>query len=136
MRSFAYDPAQRFRGWLRTVTHRAFCDWHEARQRRPGQGSGDSAVAAQLETIEARDDLLRRLEEEFDGELLQEALARVRLRVEERTWEAFRLLAFEGLSGEEAAARVGMKLGAAYVAKSKVQRMVQEEIARLEGPGD
>jgi len=36
------------------------------------------------------------------------------------------------LSGVEAAARLGMALGAAFAARSKVQRMLREEVARLE----
>jgi RNA polymerase sigma-70 factor (ECF subfamily) len=134
MRTFAYDPSKRFRGWLRTVTHGAWCGWLE-KQRRTAQGTGDSGVAAVLESTEARDDLARRLEEQFDLELLEEAQRRVRLRVEPHTWEAFRLLTFDGLPGAEAAARVGMKVSAAYVAKSKVQKMLQEELARLEAVG-
>src|ERR1700733_5928628 len=88
-RDFRYDPAQSFRGWLWTVTHNA-CQTYLKGQQRPGQGAGDSAVFEQLHSVEARDDLARRLEEAFDQELLQQAMDRVRLRVEPRTWEAFR----------------------------------------------
>jgi RNA polymerase sigma-70 factor (ECF subfamily) len=132
MRVFVYDPSKSFRAWLKTLAHAAWCDWLEGR-RRPGQGSGDKAVLDALASVEARDDLVTRLEEEYDCELLEEAVARVRLRVEPRTWESFRLLAQEGLSGAEAAARLGMKVGTVFVAKSKVQRMLQEEMRRLEG---
>src|SRR5262245_22077598 len=45
MRHFAYDPARSFRGWLRTLTHNAWYDFVQARQKRPGRGSGDSDVA-------------------------------------------------------------------------------------------
>src|SRR5262249_8420190 len=47
--------------------------------------------------------LLRQLEEEFDRELLEMAMACVRLRVEAHTWDAFRFTALEGLSRAEAA---------------------------------
>src|SRR5262245_28590094 len=109
MRTFAYDPARSFRGWLRTLAHHAWQDWVQ-QQRRPGAGSGDTEVRQMLESLEARADLVGRLDEEFDRELLEEAMARVRLRVEARTWEAFRLLAQEGLSGAEVAGRLGMKV--------------------------
>src|SRR5262249_12314051 len=107
--TFQYDPAGSFRGWLKTLTHHAWHDFQEGR-RRAGLGSGDSQVAQLLDSVEARDDLARRLEEEFDQELLEQAMARVRLRVQPRTWEAFRLTALEGLSGAEAAARLDMKI--------------------------
>ena len=48
-------------------------------------------------TLEAREDLAQKLEEAFDLELLEAAKVRVRLRVAPHTWEAFRLMALEGL---------------------------------------
>jgi RNA polymerase sigma factor (sigma-70 family) len=134
MQTFRYDPNKSFRGWLKTIAHAAWCDWLDD-QRRAGQGSGDTDVMRQLATLEGRDDLTRRLEAEYDQELLEAASARVRLRVEAHTWAAFRLLAFEGLSGAEAADRLGMKVGAVFVAKSKVQKLLKEEIQELE-PGE
>jgi RNA polymerase sigma-70 factor (ECF subfamily) len=133
MRTFRYDPARSFRAWLKTVARGAWCDWLET-QKRPGQGSGDSQMLEVLTRVEARDDLVRQLEAEYDRELFEAAAVRVRLRVEPHTWEAFRLQALEGLSGAEAAARLGMKVGAAFVAKSKVQKMLQEEVRKLEPP--
>ena len=131
LRTFEYDPTGSFRGWLKTLTHHAWHDFLQSR-RRVGWGTGDGQALAQLETVCARDDLVQRLQEEFDQELLDEAIARVRLRVAPQSWEAFRLTAVEGLSGQEAAARVGMKVASLFAAKSKVQRMVREEIQRLE----
>jgi RNA polymerase sigma-70 factor (ECF subfamily) len=131
MRTFRYEPGRSFRAWLKTIAHAAWCDWLEG-QKRPGHGSGDSQVLEQLTTVEARDDLVQKLEEEYDRELLEAASLRVRLRVEPHTWEAFQLTAVEGLSGAEVAARLGMKVGAVYVAKSKVQKLLQETIRALE----
>ena len=48
------------------------------------------------------------------------------------TWEAFRLTTQEGLSGAEVATRLGMQVATVFVAKSKVQKMLQEEIGKLE----
>jgi RNA polymerase sigma-70 factor (ECF subfamily) len=131
LRSFAYDPALSFRGWLRTITENAVSDFL-AERRRPGLGSGDSEVLDRLEKIEAREDLLERLKEEFDQEILEEALARVQMRVVPQRWEAFRLTALEGLSGAETAQQLGMKVATVFTAKSKVQKLVQEEIRNLE----
>jgi RNA polymerase sigma-70 factor (ECF subfamily) len=131
MATFELDPARRFRAWLKTVTHHALHDQIEARSR-PGQGSGDSRVLQVLNSLEAGDDLVRRLQEEFDQELLAEAMIRVRGRVSEQKWEAFRLTAVEGLSGAETAARLGMKVATVFTAKSKVYKLVQEEVRRLE----
>jgi RNA polymerase sigma-70 factor (ECF subfamily) len=133
LRTFAYDRGRSFRGWLKTLTDHACSDLVRARQR-PGAGTGDSRVAELLQTVAARADLGRRLEEEYDRELLEEAMARVRRRVEARTWDAFRLLALEGRCGAEAAAALGMKVATAFVARSKVQKLIQAELRQLEGP--
>jgi RNA polymerase sigma-70 factor (ECF subfamily) len=133
MRGFRYDPDGRFRAWLRTVAHRAWARFLESRKR-PGNGTGDSEVHRFLESVPVRDEFVRRIEEEADRELYEHAAARVRARIMPHTWEAFRLLAVEGLSGKEAAERLGMTVGAAIVARSKVTRMLREELARLAPP--
>ncbi len=132
MRSFDYDPSRSFRAWLKTLTHHAWSDYLESRQR-AGLGSGDSRVADMLHSVEARADLVQQLEAEFDRELLEEAMARVRLRVAPQTWEAFRLTALEGLSGAEAAQRIPMQVAQVFVAKRRVQKMLSTEVAKLEG---
>lgn len=131
MHNFRYDPTRSFRAWLRTIAHGAWCDFLERKPER-GRGTGDSGVLQLLQGVEARDDLSRQLEEEYDRHLLDEAVAQVQPRVEPHTWEAFRLLAFEGLSGSEAASRLGMKVGAVFVAKGRVQKLLKEQIQKLE----
>jgi RNA polymerase sigma-70 factor (ECF subfamily) len=135
MRTFVYDPARSFRGWLQVVTDHACCDFLQGR-RRPGQGTGDSDVLEVLDNVEARRGLARHLEEAYDQELLQEAMRRVQQRVAPHTWEAFRLMALEGLSGAAAAERLQLSVARVFVAKSDVQQMLREEVRRLEGPGE
>src|SRR5262245_54139401 len=118
MQTFAYDPSRSFRGWLKTLTHSAWCDWLRKHHRQV-HGQGGSQVTQLLNSVEARDELVRTLEEQYDAELLEEAMVRVRLRVQRRTWEAFRLLGLENQSGAEAAAQLGMKIGAVFMAKSR-----------------
>jgi RNA polymerase sigma-70 factor (ECF subfamily) len=132
MATFAYDPGQSFRAWLKTVTHHAWYDFRQAR--RPDVGTGGSDALEGLHTVEARADLVQHLEQAYDQELLQAAMARVRLRVTPRTWEAFRLTALEGLSGAEVARRLQMQVAAVYMAKRNVQKKLREETGRLEAP--
>src|SRR6516225_6347994 len=130
-RDFAYDPARSFRGWLKTVAHHAWRDFADS----PGRAraaAGDSQVWELMQTLEAREDLVGKLEEAFDLELLEAAKVRVRLRVAPHTWEAFRLVALENRPVAEVAARVNMQVAMVYVAKSKVQKMLREEIGKLE----
>jgi len=132
MKTFVYDPERSFRAWLKTVTRNAWSDYWAARK---AVAVGGSQAVEMLATVEAREDLVRRLDGEFDRELLEEAGARVRLRVTPRTWEAFERTAIQGQSGSEAAAALGMKVATVFVARSKVQKMLQEEIQKLEGSG-
>jgi RNA polymerase sigma-70 factor (ECF subfamily) len=131
LRRFAYDPSRSFRGWLRTMTERACVDF-VAERGRQDRASGDTGVLEVLKSAPARADLLARLEEQFDHELMGEALVRVRLRVDPQTWEAFRLTATEGFSGDAAAAQLGMRLTAVFKAKSRVLQFLRDEVARLE----
>lgn len=64
MRTFRHDPGRSVRAWLKTVARAAWADWLE-RQARPGRGDGRAALAE----VAALDDLVKRLEEEFDREL-------------------------------------------------------------------
>jgi RNA polymerase sigma-70 factor (ECF subfamily) len=132
MSSFVYDPAGSFRSWLKTVTQHALSDF-VAESKQPGGGSGDSRVGTLLEDVEARADLAQKIEAEFDQELLDEAKLRVRQRVDSRTWEAFQLTALERQRGSAAAGQLGMTVAAVFKAKSRVQKMLQEEVRRLEG---
>jgi RNA polymerase sigma-70 factor (ECF subfamily) len=132
LRHFHYDSQRSFRAWLKTLVHHAWQDFL-ARRGRAGLGSGDSAVWECLNSVEAREDLERQLDELFDREVLEEAMTRVQRRVAPHTWEAFRLLTFEGLSGSEVAARVGMQVTMVYVARGKVQKMLRQEVDKLDG---
>jgi len=135
LRQFDYDPAKgSFRGWLHTLTHHAWYDM--VARRRQATGSGDSAVQLLLEKIPARDDLMKSLAEEFDREMLDEATARVRLRVAPHNWEAFRLLTQEGHSPAEVARQTNINVAMVYVAKFKLQRMLREELRKLNGDED
>jgi RNA polymerase sigma factor (sigma-70 family) len=132
MQTFVYNPEKSFRAWLKTVTRNACSDYCSGRK---AVALGGSQAVQILATVEAREDLVRRLDEEFDRELLEEASARVRLRVTPRTWEAFERTAVQGQSGAEAGAALGMKVAAVFVARSKVQKMLQEEVQKLDEPG-
>ena len=134
LRDFAYDASRSFRGWLKTVAHHAWRDFEDSR-RRARPATGGTEVQELLLTLEAREDLVLRLEQAFDLELLEAAKARVRLRVAPRTWEAFELTAIEGLSGAEAAQRLGMQVAAVFMAKSNVTKMIQEQIDLLDRAG-
>jgi RNA polymerase sigma-70 factor (ECF subfamily) len=130
MQAFDYDASRSFRGWLRTVARHAWSDFWDSRGR--AVATGGSQAAEMIGAAAAREDLMQRLEGEFDLEIVEEAMSRVRQRVTPRTWRAFEMMALEGQSGAEAAKALEMNVATVYVARSKVQKFLQEERCKLE----
>ena len=129
LRKFQYDPSRSFRAWLKTVTQHAWVDFVAARRRDPGQAAG--RIDTLTDSAEARSDLERQLEDAFDRELLELAMHRVRKRIKPANWDAFQLTAVEGLAGADAAKRLGMPVAHVFVAKHRVQKMLQDEVRGL-----
>ncbi len=128
---FRYDPSRCFRAWLKTVTQHAWSDSISSKFR-----GSDSRMVRRLESLEAQADLKRRFEETFDRELMEIAVRRVQGRVASPTWEAFRLTALEGLSGAEASRELSASVASIFVSKHRVQKLLKEEIRRLESSSE
>ncbi len=135
MRNFEYNPGRgRFRGWLKTVTQNAVVDFVKARQR-CGEGSGDSMIGRMLEVCESPDtveELSRVFEQQAEVELLREAEARVKLRVKPSNFEAWHLSVRESMKAQEIAAKLNIEVADVYVARSRVNKMLKEEITRID----
>jgi len=137
MPTFRYDPAQRFRAWLRVVVDNAVRTYWRDLGRRPGaRGSGDPEVLKNLaQTADPGevDGLVQELEETIDRDLAraQEVLARVRARVKDHTWQAYWRTVIEGQPAKEAAAQLGLTTAAVYVAKKRVGDMLRAAGAEL-----
>jgi RNA polymerase sigma factor (sigma-70 family) len=129
LRKFQYDPARSFRAWLKTVTQHAWSDFITARCKDPGHNAGPVDTIA--ESAEAQSDLERQLEDAFDRELLEAATHRVRKRVKPATWDAFHLTAIEEMSGVDAARKLQIPVAHVFVAKHRIQTMLQKEVRIL-----
>ena len=131
MKDFTYDPSRSFRAWLKTVTHHAWHDFVEGR-RRAGLDRGGAAASVQLESVEAREDLVKELDEQFDRELLETAMQAVRLRVAPHNWKAFYMTAVENLPAADVAKQLDMKVARVYAARSAIQQRLKEECQKRE----
>jgi RNA polymerase sigma-70 factor (ECF subfamily) len=137
LRDFVYDPAHRFRGWLKTVVGNEVRSLYRQRARRPGdRGSGHPLVHRKLaelptppiaELVEQLDNTLAR-----DLHDAEEVTRRVQGRVETHTWQAFWLTAVREESGRDVAGQLGMTVAAVYMAKRRVGQMLRAEAERLQ----
>ncbi len=128
-KQFDYNPRGRFRSYLEQVARSALVRWAEQ-----AGAPHEQATRSLLEKTPEREDLLARLAEAYDTELVAIAMAEVKTRVRPHTWQAFELLALEHRSGADVATTLNIEVNTAYVARRKVQRMIREIIDRLEGP--
>ncbi len=127
-----YDPVRgTFRSWLFTVTRNKVYNFLASNSRRV-QGSGDSRVQQRLEQ-HPDGELSADWEAEYQRALAAEAMDRVKGEFQPATWDAFMLTAVEGRTPAQAAGRVGLSVGAVYVAKSRVIARLRQEIERLQG---
>ncbi len=67
-----------------------------------------------------------------DEELLQTSMQRIRSRVEPKTWDAFRLTALESRPANEVATTLNMNVEAVYAARCRIQRMITQEVRKLD----
>jgi RNA polymerase sigma factor (sigma-70 family) len=129
-----YDPARgSFRGWLFTVTRNKVFNFLESRSRRV-LGSGDSRVQQRLEQQADSDGALSaEWEANYQRTMANQAMERVKGEFQAATWDAFVQTAVEGRTSAQVASRVGLSVGAVYVAKSRVIARLRQEIERMQG---
>jgi RNA polymerase sigma factor (sigma-70 family) len=129
-----YDPARgTFRGWLFTITRNKVFNFLESRSRRV-VGSGDSGVQGRLEQhADGHGALAADWEADYERTLAARAMERIKGEFQGATWQAFSLTAVEGVAPAQAATRVGLSVGAVYVAKIRVIARLRQEIAIMQG---
>ena len=131
MAEFEYDPTGRFRSWLKTIARRGWCDFLARRSK--NRELQATEIANLVHSEDASADLFRRLDAELEKQLYEAAAANIRLRVNPKTWQAFDMTARQGKKGKDVADSLGMAVATVYVARSKVTKLIQQEIRRLDG---
>jgi RNA polymerase sigma factor (sigma-70 family) len=119
-----------FRGWLRAITaNRARAYW-KAGKYQPAAGGSD--FHAGIEQLEDPHSALSRLwEREHDEHVLRRLLELLEAEFEPRTLQEFRRQVLDGVAADEVAAKLGISVGAAYVAKSRVLARLRKEAEGL-----
>ena len=129
---FRYDPSQgTFRGWLYTVARNSLRNFWALAGRRE-KGTGDSKFHKFLEQIPDEENEDSKVwEQEYERHLLMLAADRIKGSFSPATWQAFWQTAVEVKNVKEVAESLGMSVGAAYVAKSRVLARMRQEVERL-----
>jgi RNA polymerase sigma-70 factor (ECF subfamily) len=130
---FETGPERSFRAWLWTITRSKICDFNRRRDRQP-QAGGGSSVQKRLQQLPERlsaDDVVE--QGAWKATLLR-ALESARGDFEERTWQAFWLVAVQGRTPAEAAAELGISAAAVRQAKCRVLQRLREAMGLAPGP--
>lgn len=131
LRTFQYDSSLSFRGYLRRATENSIKDFQKQNNRRE-YAQGGSELMDWMKTVEARVDLLERLRGVFDIEVLEEAMARVRERVNDARWHAWYLTSIKQRNSSDVACELGMSIAVLYSAKNTIGKLVRDEVQLLE----
>ena len=122
---FTYEPGQRFRGWLRTVT---LNKWRERLRRRSVVVVGDEGA---LEAAASPDDAEVFWETEYDQHLLVRALELMLTEFQPTTWKACWEQVVAGKPAAVVAAELGISEGAVRAAKFRVLCRLRQELDGL-----
>jgi RNA polymerase sigma-70 factor (ECF subfamily) len=120
-------PGDTFGGWLRIMTRHRIADYH-ARRREPA--AGGTAALQILEQIPENGEPAT-LDPSDNAAIQQRALESLSAEFEPRTWQAFQMLTVDGYRADVVAEKLGMNVGAVYVAKSRVLKRLKEEFRDL-----
>jgi RNA polymerase sigma-70 factor (ECF subfamily) len=128
------DPQRaRFRTWLGRIARNVIVDFFEARSRslvRSAALQGYTNIDSDAVPCTAPD-----IDAEWDHEhcksLFHLAVKRIRQRIDPKTWMAFEMTAIQQIKPCEVAERMGMSVANVYVARSRVTRLLREEVKSL-----
>lgn len=138
MPEFAYDPEKcSFKGWLMHVTRLRILD--QLRRRQPPfqqlpAADNDSRRTPTVERVpdgalgEQQD---AAWDEEWERNLVDAALERVKLRVKPDHYQIFHLSAVKGLKPAEVARMLEVNVGRVYLVRHRLAKDVRREVERL-----
>jgi RNA polymerase sigma-70 factor (ECF subfamily) len=142
IKTFQYDRSKgRFKSWLLQITRRRIVD--EFRKRRPADANSEATADAKQEgTCET--DIIERIpdpsgsaldtiwEEEWQKNLVETALEKIRSRINPKHYEIFDRHALKNEPVREIARGAGVSVAQVYWVKHRISGMLKREIKALE----
>jgi len=122
-----------FRKWLYTIVRNRTSDYRRRNRRHPA-GTGDTRAQQMLDQISSE---AEEAEQEWDRAYLQylfsKAARMVQSDFQSQTWDAFWRTAVQEEPAQAVAGDLQMSVAAVYMAKRRILKRIQEQIAFLEG---
>lgn len=135
---FKYDPAiDSFKGWLLYLTKKRIALHYRKRERDrggPDRNSDVMALAAEIERIPdpAGVDLEAIWNEEWEQNLTDAALVRVKQHVNPKQFQMFNFYVLKQWPVKEVAKTLGVTVAQVYLAKHRISALMKKEIKRLQ----
>src|SRR5688572_1754203 len=127
MPDFEYDAQRgKFRGWMLQTARNRLYKFFERRRRAPQ--SADETTVQQFVDQEPTPEEETQWEEEYRRRLFGWATEKAKPEFQSATWDAFWLTAVDLISVKEVAGRLGISVGAVYIARSRVTARLRELI--------
>ena len=138
MPEFQYDPERcSFKGWLMHVTRLRIVDQLRRRQPAFSQQKLNDHDTRQTPTVESVPDPAGAAafddawDKEWERNLLDAAMERVKLRVKPEHYQIFYLSAVKGLGTGEVARMLQVNIGRVYLVRHRIAKEVKREVERL-----
>lgn len=138
MPEFVYDPARcAFKGWLMHVTRLRIID--QLRRRQPGapESLARDDESRRTPTVERVPDCAASVQqdaawdEQWEKNLIDAAMDRVKLRVKPAHYQIFHLSAVKGLKTGEVARLLQVNIAQVYLIRHRLAKEVKREVDRL-----
>ncbi|MFO1486842.1 MAG: sigma-70 family RNA polymerase sigma factor [Verrucomicrobiota bacterium] len=138
MPSFKYDPQKgSFKNWLMQLTNWRIIDHLRKNRREPRLAPDDSTELGELPAIERiPDPLSLKLEEtwnrEWEENLMEAAVERVKKRVDSKQFQAFDLHVCKQWPVAKVAKTLNISAARIYLVKHRINNLIKKEIALLQ----
>lgn len=135
MPTFEYNVTGSFKQWLLRLT-----GWRIVDQMRKRDGVGHSKK--RIETLTGTEvmeeiadagslNLERNWDADWEQNLLDAAIERVKAQVDPKQYQVFDLCIFKGWPASRVAQTLGINVGRVYIAKHRINKLIKREVERL-----
>ena len=142
IQGFTYDPAKcAFKTWLLMVTRSKIANQFKKRARHPvtanpvSEDTDRTPVMERVPDEQQQSDCERAWEDDWQKNLMDAAIVRVKRRVSIEHYQMFDLFVLKSWLAKDVAKTLGVTVAHVYVAKHRISKLIRKEVAALEAKG-